>query len=365
MLSLSPTPDDFRLLMARPIHGPNYWSRQSVTRLDIAAGVWDYIPSNAVPGLTEALVTALPGLIEHRCSVGERGGFIQRLRRGTYLPHIIEHVGLELQIAIGHDVGFGRARGGDRPGEYTVVFQHLHTAVGTRAATLAVQLVRDAFRGSLSDAGCALEELSIIAETPEPIVHREEIDCGITGGAGRAAVRREIHRHRVPRQARILDVRPSELLESGLPYTRSRVAVILDACPRDVPWRYREPDRARQLVSVLADGVPRDGYLIVPAEDPALTGMARESGCRPAVFSISHEPTREVDYSWPRADVHAGRIIIRRDGKLSDEGPLNPDSSIVAQVAGSLAAYLLRDGSSTSSASREPVSMIGSGTPAG
>ena len=39
----------------------------------------------------------LPTMIEHRCGIGERGGFFERLRRGTYLAHILEHVTLELQ----------------------------------------------------------------------------------------------------------------------------------------------------------------------------------------------------------------------------------------------------------------------------
>ena len=45
---------------------------------------------------------------------------------GTYAPHIIEHVALELQTMIGHDVGYGRTRGGDVEGEYTLVFEHVH-----------------------------------------------------------------------------------------------------------------------------------------------------------------------------------------------------------------------------------------------
>ena len=40
-------------------------------------------------------------MIEHRCSVGERGGFFERLRRGTWLGHILEHVTLELQTLAG------------------------------------------------------------------------------------------------------------------------------------------------------------------------------------------------------------------------------------------------------------------------
>src|SRR4051812_10545512 len=67
--------------------------------------------------------------LQHR----ELGGFIIRLKRGTYCAHIVEHVALELQTMIGHDVGYGRTRGGDGAGEYTLIFEHLNEAVGLRA----------------------------------------------------------------------------------------------------------------------------------------------------------------------------------------------------------------------------------------
>ena len=87
--------------------GANYWLRDPIVRLDISVGAYENISSADVPGLTEALIGAMPGLIEHRCSIGERGGFVLRLRRGTYAAHIVEHVALELQTMIGHESAMG------------------------------------------------------------------------------------------------------------------------------------------------------------------------------------------------------------------------------------------------------------------
>ncbi len=39
-------------------------------------------PSNTIPGFYERLSSWLPSLIEHRCSYGERGGFLRRLKEG-------------------------------------------------------------------------------------------------------------------------------------------------------------------------------------------------------------------------------------------------------------------------------------------
>ena len=140
MTDVTARPDPFseiRMTSLRTLRGINYWSRRPVTRLDMTIGAYDAISSAEIPGVTEALVTAMPGLVEHRCSIGERGGFIVRLRRGTYPAHIVEHVALELQLMIGHDVGYGRTRGTGMLGAYMLVFEHEHEAVGRRAAVRA------------------------------------------------------------------------------------------------------------------------------------------------------------------------------------------------------------------------------------
>jgi cyanophycin synthetase len=62
-------------------------------------------------------------MIEHRCSIGERGGFFERLRRGTYLAHILEHVVLELETLAGSNCGFGRTRESNVDGVYKVAIE--------------------------------------------------------------------------------------------------------------------------------------------------------------------------------------------------------------------------------------------------
>lgn len=337
----------------RSIHGPNFWSRQPVTRLDLTVGAFDEISSADIPGLTAALRTALPGLIEHRCSVGERGGFFERLRRGTFAPHIVEHVALELQAAVGHRIGFGRARGGDRPGEYTVVFAHEHAGVGARAATLAVELVQDAFARELSTAEHAIAELDRIASgTTSPVISvDQDVLCGVTGGPERSRIAGEMVRRGVAPDAPIIAIAPSVILSAGLPYRSSRLAVILDARPTDVPSRYQDGDRARQLVTVLADCVPEGGVVVVPATDRGLIAMIREAGRLPAVFAIDGEGLSDCDHPLHAiATTRGGRILIRAEGTEFDAGGVCSRAP-VTEVAGALAAYfvgqLARDGAGT------------------
>src|SRR5215213_4334010 len=164
---------EIRITTLHSTRGINFWSKRPVIRMDLAVGEYDDISSADVDYFDRALVAAMPGLAEHHCSIGSRGGFVIRLRRGTYAPHIIEHVALELQTMIGHRVGYGRTRGGDVDGEYTVVFEHDHEQVGLRAAALATEVVQRAFAGTLDTVEPAINELRALAETPDtPLIHQ-------------------------------------------------------------------------------------------------------------------------------------------------------------------------------------------------
>lgn len=334
---------EIRLVSLRTVRGANFWSTRPVTRLDLAVGAYDEISSAEVPGLVEALVEALPGLREHCCSIGEPGGFVTRLRRGTYAPHVLEHVALELQAAVGHEVGYGRARGGDRPGEYTVVFEHRHAEVGLRAAGLALGIVQDAFAGAPGPVGPALTELEALARAPDAPPPRQRVLCGITGGGDRVAVRTEMLRRGVPPGEPVVEVAPAYLLNAGLPYARSAVAVILDAAPEDVPERYRDPERARRLVAVLADAVPPDGIVVAPAGEPEVQALARDAGCRVAVFAEGPVAAEDLRVAHAVASVREGRIVLECRGERSDRGPLRPGAPAGAQVAAALAVHSLEE----------------------
>lgn len=342
-----PLPDPYseiRLVGLRSLRGANFWSSRPVTRMDVAVGEYDEIHSAEVPGFTEALVRAMPGLWEHRCSIGERGGFVTRLRRGTYAPHIAEHVGLELQGMIGHGVTYGRARGGDREGEYTVVFEHMHAEVGLRAAALALDIVQKAFAGELADVDYALAELRALAESPDVPALTQSVLCGITGGGDRAAVRAEMLRRGVDDEELIVDVAPSYILNVGLPYARSEVAIVLDTDVQDVPDRYREEDRNLQLVGVLADAVRRNGTVIVPSTEWEVQDMAREANCRVAVFSTrASVPARDTRVAHAVAMVRDGRIVIDAIEGMVDGGEIIEGVDTRAQVAAALAVHSLRE----------------------
>ncbi|MGF1520068.1 MAG: cyanophycin synthetase [Nodosilinea sp.] len=131
-----------RILKTQTLRGPNYWSIRYPNLILMRLDLEDLAdrPSDQIPGFYEALAETLPSLIEHFCSPGHRGGFLSRVRQGTYMGHIIEHVALELQTMAGMPVGFGRTRSVAEPGVYQVVFEYQNEQAGRYAARAAVRL---------------------------------------------------------------------------------------------------------------------------------------------------------------------------------------------------------------------------------
>ena len=130
-----------RIVDTRILRGPNYWAREPVIRMLVDLGELEEYPSNRLPGFTDALVGLLPTLEDHACSLGRRGGFITRLREGTWAGHIAEHIALELQNLAGTDVRHGKTRGAGAPGRYNVIYEFREEQVGIEAGILAVRLV--------------------------------------------------------------------------------------------------------------------------------------------------------------------------------------------------------------------------------
>ncbi|MFL5674250.1 MAG: cyanophycin synthetase family protein, partial [Chloroflexota bacterium] len=130
-----------RVLETRVLRGPNYWAREPVIRMLVDLGVLEQYPSNVIPNFTDALVALLPTLEDHACSLGRRGGFITRLRDGTWMGHIAEHIALEFQNLAGTDVRHGKTRSAGKTGQYNCIYEYREEAVGLEAGRMAVALV--------------------------------------------------------------------------------------------------------------------------------------------------------------------------------------------------------------------------------
>ncbi len=156
--------DLLKILELRALRGPNRYSTHKTIFMLLDIGEFETKPSNTIPGFADNLVKILPTLIEHKCSIGERGGFVQRLKEGTYMAHITEHVSIELQNLAGLDIKFGKARETKQAGVYVVVFHYNVESVGIKAAKLAVELVEAAINGADFDIEDAIQILKELRE---------------------------------------------------------------------------------------------------------------------------------------------------------------------------------------------------------
>lgn len=138
-----------KILSINAMRGPNYWSvrRHKLIVMVLDLEEMEDLPSNKVDGFYDRLKAMFPSMYEHRCSVGEPGGFFQRVEEGTWMGHIIEHIALEIQTLAGMDVGFGRTRDYGEKGVYNVVFAYMEEKVGRYAAEVAVRICEALIKG--------------------------------------------------------------------------------------------------------------------------------------------------------------------------------------------------------------------------
>jgi hypothetical protein len=99
-----------KLLGLQVFEGPSVYSHKPAVRLSVKMEEYIDTPSTELEGFYTYLTSHFPGLKSHFCSKGYPGGFLERLREGTYLAHIIEHLCLEMQSTLGYDVKYGKTR---------------------------------------------------------------------------------------------------------------------------------------------------------------------------------------------------------------------------------------------------------------
>jgi cyanophycin synthetase len=124
------------------LKGPNIWStyRKKLIQMRLNLEDLETRPTNTIEGFYERLEALIPSLYSHRCSPGVPGGFFERVKEGTWMGHVIEHIALEIQSLAGMNTGYGRTRETKEKGIYHVVFNYEEEKVGVYAAEAAVKI---------------------------------------------------------------------------------------------------------------------------------------------------------------------------------------------------------------------------------
>ncbi len=326
-----------RVTRIRALRGPNYWRLAPVIACDVSLGALEEVATADIPGFTDRLLEHLPSLLEHECTRGREGGFVERLREGTRLPHVIEHVALELQIRAGSDVSFGRVVESGDPGVWWVIVAYNEEHVGLEAMRRAVALIR-----------------ACIDDTPfdMPATERQmqELYESVRLGPSTAAIVEEATRRGIP----VRRLNSGSLVRLGLGKNLRRIqAAMTDftsaigteiAQNKDDTKRALEqiglPVPAGEVTSTVGGAVEiadQIGYPVLLKPLDASQGRG---------ISTRLDDASALRAAWPYASGTSRLVVVERFAEGSDHRVLVVNRKVVA-VAQRIAAHVIGDGRST------------------
>ncbi|HEX6536125.1 MAG TPA: cyanophycin synthetase [Gemmatimonadaceae bacterium] len=336
-LAAEPRADDLRITRLRALRGPNYWRLAPVIACDVRLGALEDLSSAELPHFTTRLTRLLPSLREHTCTRGVPGGFIERLREGTHLPHILEHVALELQSLAGGDVSFGRVVPSGDEGVWWVIVAYEEEEVGLLATRRAVEIIRACIAGRDVDIGAIVRELQAL---------REDVRLG----PSTAAIVEEARRRGIP--VRRLNSR--SLIQLGLGRNLRRIQATMTGATSAIAAEIAQ-DKAETKRVLERIGLPVPHGAVAASLEEALR-IARELGFPVALKPLDANHGRGISTclgseaavraAWPLAHEVSPRIVVERHAEGNDHRVLVVNGRVVA-VAERLPAHVVGDGAST------------------
>jgi cyanophycin synthetase len=155
-----------KILSISTLKGPNVWSirRKKLIQMRLDLEDLEQRPTDKIDGFLERLQALLPSMQSHRCSEGKPGGFFERVQRGTWMGHVIEHIALEIQTLAGMETGFGRTRETQTSGIYNVVFSYHEAKVGEYAAESSVRIAEALINNTAIDLDAEIKAMRVIRE---------------------------------------------------------------------------------------------------------------------------------------------------------------------------------------------------------
>lgn len=131
-----------KILDTRVYRGPNLYGYRPMVRVEVDLEDLEAYPTTKIRGFIDGLLELIPTLHEHGCSYGEPGGLVRRMREGTWMGHVMEHIAIELQCLAGTPVTEGKTRGTGEYGQYYVIYQYKEEEVGVAAGEFALDVIR-------------------------------------------------------------------------------------------------------------------------------------------------------------------------------------------------------------------------------
>lgn len=320
--------------------GPNVWARMPVIHYVLDIGELEDRPTNKIPGFYEHLTELLPSLYDHGCSLGRPGGLLQRMREGTWMGHVLEHVALELQNLAGAEVVRGKTRSTGERGVYNVVFQYEQEDVGLAAGQLALRTLNHIIYGTEPDFDFVREHEEHVIKVAERLAYGPS-----TGSIVQEAVRRGIPAIR-------LDPKRSFVQLGHGKYQKRIWATVTSETPNIAVDVASNKELTNRLMHEIGIPVPRS--LVVRSEDEAVRQAKRlgypvvikpldgNHGRGVFINLTSEEEVREF-YPSALAEARGDAIIVETFIPGRDYRILVVNNQVVA-VAERVPAHVVGDG---------------------
>jgi cyanophycin synthetase len=336
--ALSINARDLVVTRTRALRGPNYWRLAPVIASEVRLGSLEQVTSTDVPGFVDRLLTLLPSLADHPCTREDSGGFVARLREGTYLPHILEHVALELQSLSGsNDVAFGRVVASGDDGIWWVIVAYEEEDVGIQAIQHAADLVRACIAGEPYDIKTTIDELHELYED-------------VRLGPSTAAIVEEARRRGIP----VRRLNSGSLVQLGLGKNLRRIqATLTDYTSAIAVEIAQDKNDTKRVLRNIGLPVP-DGDIARSVEEAI--AIANELGY-PVILkpldanqgkgiSGRIDDDTQLEKAWDYSSATGHRLVIERFVTGRDYRVLVVDGKVVA-AAERVAAHVIGDGIST------------------
>ncbi|MBL8480631.1 MAG: cyanophycin synthetase [Rhodocyclaceae bacterium] len=329
--------DDIKIIEIRYLNGPNMWTYRPVIEAVVDIGNLEDFPSNKIPGLYERLVAWLPGLVEHRCGVGRRGGFLERLREGTWSAHILEHVTIELQNLAGMQSGFGKARQTSRPGVYKVVVRSRQKEVSIAC----MRAGRDLLMAAINDQPYALDAT---------LIHLRDLADRLMLGPSTACIVEAATDRRIPS----IRLTAGNLVQLGYGASQRRIwTAETDQTSAIAESISSDKDLTKQLLKSCGVPVPSGRIVESPedawsaAEDLGMPVVVKPSDANHARgVSLELRTREQVEAAFAVAAEEGSDVIVEQFIRGSEHRLLVVGGRVAAAARGEIV-QVVGDGSST------------------
>ncbi|HSV55082.1 MAG TPA: cyanophycin synthetase [Burkholderiaceae bacterium] len=329
--------DDIKLLRTNYLRGPNIWTYRPVLEVWLDLGELEEFPSNLIPGFTDRLLALLPALEEHHCGVGERGGFIERLREGTWAGHVLEHVVIELLNLGGMPTGFGQTRSTSQRGIYRTVFRARDEQVAREALRQGHRLLMAAINAEAFDVPAAVA-----------LVREKVDDCYL--GPSTACIVAAATDRRIPH----IRLNEGNLVQLGHGARQRRIwtaeTELTSAIAEGIA---REKDLTKSLLQSCGVPVP-EGQVVASAEeaweaaqDIGLPVVVKPTdGNHGRGVSLDLDKREDIEAAFHVAQLHGSEVLVERFVRGHEHRLLVVNGRVVAAARGE-AAWVIGDGKST------------------